>query len=136
MILKIRDDRPCNHGWWFKEGVSTVHVDGTSWHLAWTLKGTNDDPHDLPYGFFGIAYEVEKETKKETEFINRSVRFQPSMVLFDARGKLEHFQDDNDFVSIKVVSIEYRDGRFETLVTDLDVSAWLMNDDGKTIERL
>jgi len=125
MILKVFDDRRNQEGWRFIDGVHEVHVDISTWALA-----RGDEEHTA------LICAKMPDTGTEESAINRDHRMIGREFVFDYEPLFERFESENDHLSVKVITARFGEDDYRGFVTKLDTNSWLLNDAGKTVERL
>ena len=133
MVLKIY--RKCGgwEGWRYIDKVQDVHVDESSWCIA-----PSDQECKLVAGVYAKIQAPEKLYKQTGQrcVLNRDSRMFEYEVMFDYAEILKNFEKDDNFLSVKVISIVLDKGEREVFITQHEPHTWLLDDQGKTIERL
>ena len=121
MILKVFKDRKSNEGWHYIDNIRSIQVDCSTWCLARL---------DITPGT-GSAHIVCAKGGEDQQ-PNRSWRLEDYEKMFDYE-----FEREDDFYSVKVITAFLENEKVLTFVTRLgEPHTWLLNDEGKTVERL
>ena len=123
MILKMWKDRPYGSGigWVYLDKVSQVLVDRTCYCIAKSMQ-------ELECAIVcGVS---------DAGTPNRSMTIDSHEKLFEAWDVVKDFHDDQ-ICTVRLLTVRFENGNYEMYVSLLgEPSAWLMSDEGKTVDRL
>lgn len=109
-------------------------MDQSSWCIV--QSGQEDRLVGLVCGLVQVPEKEYKRTGRMTE-PNRNSRLSDYQCMFDYRDILQNFEREDDFITVKVITVRHEnDDELERFITQHESYTWLMNDQGKTIERL
>lgn len=134
MVLKIFNGRKTQEGWLFIDRIRSIHLDQSSWCIV------QSNQEDRLVGLVcGLVQVPEKEHKRTGRMTmpNRNSRLSDYQCMFDYRDILQNFERADDFITVKLITVRHEDDdELERFITQHEPHTWLLNDQGKTIERL
>ena len=139
MILKIYRKRGGWDGWRYIDKVSDVHVDGQSWCITNPIpKEKLAETEHLDAVVCAVIQAPEKLYKDTGRMtvLNRNSGLEAYEVMFNYDDILKNLESEDDFVTIKVINVVFDNGTREVFVTQHEPHTWLLNDAGKTVERI
>jgi hypothetical protein len=134
MVLKLWDGK--NLCWIFWDKVRKIHIEGN-----WTfLKSDRYDELNKVYeidGIFPLYVPKENRERDSKQKINTSVRgcYDADYRSDEERTFYNMNEDQDSYYTVNLVCMVFADGRSESVICKSS-DIFLMNDEGKTIERL
>lgn len=140
MILKIYMDRKHNKGWRLIDKVHEATPDEVSWCLARDKKGEDLREDERPLAMICAIRDLTGEDNlKEgapTIIVNKNYRLGGYEIVFDYDSTLENFENEDDFIPVKVITVTYDNEDVKLFVTPIEPSSWLLNDNGGNVQRI
>ena len=134
MILKVYMDRKHNKGWRLIDKVHEATADDVSWCLA-----NSKDKEKDGQGIICAIRELTGDDLKEgapTVVANRNYRLGGYEVVFDYDSTLENFENADEFITVKVITVTFDNEDVRLYVTPIGLSSWLLNDGGGNVQRI